>query len=191
MELHDQNPQILSWIVAKLKGTQTCTTSSFQKISIFPSFRYVNQRCHFPLMSHFNTFWVSYYKPWFYNSGFKNAQLKTQISSDNDLLLKDVWRTIFYKLYPMKLDVFVKRIGRWEIFLFKMGFLRGFISISHVHCESASQRTRVLKKTHLLGEIISLVWHCHCLNIFSRPLLELISTDHLWNIGKPALQNYS
>lgn len=49
----------------------------------------------------------------------------------------------------------------------------------------------VYQKTQLLGEIMSLVWHCHCLNIFKRPLLDLISTDHLWNIGKSVPQNYS
>lgn len=52
----------------------------------------------------------------------------------------------------MKLDVFVKRIGRWEIFLFKMGFLRGFIP--QVHCESASQRTSVLKNTVAWGDYV-------------------------------------
>lgn len=88
----------------------------------------------------------------------------------------------------MKLDVFVKRIGRWKIFLFKMGFLRGFIP--HVHCESASQRTRVLKHTvawgdYVLSMTLSLFKHIQKTSVgtdFNR-----LSMKH-WKISPTELQ---
>lgn len=174
-------------MVAKLKGTRSWAKSLFHKLApSHPALQFYLDTCitgiH-PLKG--EPFKHIYYNMQFNN--FKNNKSKFRQTMIWSLLFKkSALRTVFYSETEIPWNwMFGERgKGRLGSFLFVLNgisqrfhtpcalwvTLRGRVWLisqtESVFYDAAAQRACALKNTLLLGEIMPLVWHCHCFKHF-------------------------